>query len=805
MNASHEWLRDFVPAELSPREIRDLLTSRCATVEEMRPVRQDLGDIVIGRVVEAARHPESDHLWVTKVDAGQGELLDVICGAPNVTVGTSYPFAPVGATLPGGLKIEKRKIRGVVSNGMLCSAQELRLAGQQPTGNSQQRVDEGILALEIDASPGASFMETVGAGDTLFVVDVMPNRPDLLSHRGIAREIAAASGIPLREFAGEPWRDAKDPAALPRTEAGKGETGGVTVGIEDRDGCTRYAAVIIRGVRVGPSPEWLSRRLTAIGARPINNVVDATNYMLHGYGQPMHAFDLAKLGRTVVVRTAKPGEKLVTLDGVERTLRESMTVIAGADDAEAIAGVIGGKGSEVTDATTDVLLEVAIFDPRGVRAARRALGISTDASYRFERHVDSASVPVLAARGASLIASLTGGRVEHEGVDIHPSPRERERVSVRPARASALIGDPIPAAAIAGYLSSVGFELSENSAELICTTVPGWRSDVTAEVDLIEEIARLHGYDRISTELRPFRPGESPDAPLWLVERRVREALVAEGLLEARPMPFVAEGRGTDIRVRNPLAENEAYLRSSILETLARRAEHNLGHMQGEVRLFEIGTVFARGDGDRPDEKRHVAALIMGDRRPRHFTESKPPACDLWDAKWIAEVIAVAAFGVDDLKFDMSEDSARLTVSANGLAIGFVTGVPLDAPAWATPAFGVELDLSNAALPASHRTAAKPLPATPAVQVDLALVVPDDLPATRLAEVIRVHAGELLERLELFDEFRGQGLDKGQRSLAWRLTFRHPERTLRDKEIDARRTKLLKELEGELGVRQRTS
>ncbi|HUG05562.1 MAG TPA: phenylalanine--tRNA ligase subunit beta [Candidatus Limnocylindria bacterium] len=795
MNASFEWLRDFVPTELSPREVRDALTTRCATVEEMRPVRQDLGDIVIGRVVEAARHPESDHLWITKVDAGKGELLDVVCGAPNVTAGTAYPFAPVGATLPGGLMVEKRKIRGQLSNGMLCSARELGLGLDH----------ESILALDTDAEAGASFLEIVGAGDTLFVVDVLPNRPDLLSHRGIARELAAASGTPLQEFAGEPWAGVEGGAALPRAESASAATGGVTVSIDDSEGCTRYAAVVIRGVRVAPSPEWLSRRLAAIGARPINNVVDATNYMLHGYGQPMHAFDLAKLGGRVSVRRAKAGEKLVTLDGVERTLRESTTVIAGADRAEAIAGVIGGKGSEVSDATTDILLEVAIFDPKRVRAVRRALGISTDASYRFERHVDPESVPVLAAKGAALIASLTGGRVDDPGVDLHPAPRERERVSVRPARAAAVIGDPIPHGMMGYYLSSVGFNLTENSADLICTTVPSWRSDVTSEVDLIEEIARLHGYERISTDLRPFRLGESPDAPLWLVERTVREALVAEGLLEARPMPFVAEGRGTDIRVRNPLAENEAYLRSSILETLARRAEHNLGHMQGDVRLFEIGTVFARGEGDRPAESRHVAALIMGDRRPRHFTESKPPACDLWDAKWVAEVIALAAFGVGDLKFNMSTDSSRLAVTANGAEIGFVTEVALDSPAWAAPAFGVELDLGNATLPEAGRKPTRALPATPAVQVDLALVVPDDLPAARLAASIRAHAGDLLEHLELFDEFRGHGVEQGQRSLAWRLTFRHPQRTLRDKEIDARRTKLLKALEGELGVRQRTS
>lgn len=793
MNASLEWLRDFVAADVGAKEVRDLLTARCATVEEMRPVRQDLADIVIGRVVEATRHPESDHLWITKVDAGRKDLLDVVCGAPNVAAGRSYPFAPVGATLPGGLKIEKRKIRGQLSNGMLCSARELGLGTDH----------EGILALDTDASPGASFLESVGAGDTVFVVDVNPNRPDLLSHRGIAREIAAATESKLREFEGEPWSVAGTPAELASARGASGNADGATITIEDGDGCSRYAAVIIRGARVAASPEWLSRRLAAIGARSINNVVDVTNYMLHGYGQPMHAFDLGKFGPTLTVRRAREGEKLVTLDGVDRTLKGAMTVIASADRAEAVAGVIGGKGTEVSEATTDVLLEVAIFDPRRVRATRRTLGISTDASYRFERHVDAESVPALAARAAALIAALTGGRVAG-GIDVYPSPRAAQCVSVRPRRASLLIGDPVPASAMAGYLSSVGFDVTETT-DVITTKVPSWRSDVTAEVDLIEEIARLHGYDRISTELRPFRPGESPDAAMWLVEKRVRDALVAEGLLEARPMPFVAEGRGTDIRIRNPLAENEAYLRGFILETLARRAEYNLARMQGDVRLFEIGTVFVPGKEERPAELQHVGVLLMGDRRPRHFTESKPPSLDLWDAKWIAEVIVRAAFGPGAIKFHRrSSPGPLLTVAFNNESVGQIGPVPLDAPAWAAPAWGVEIRLSGA-LVTAETSVARALPATPAVQLDIALITPDDLPAAEVAETIRTYAGDLLESLELFDEFRGPGVDSGHRSLAWRLTFRHPERTLRDKEIDARRSKLLRALEGELGVRQRTS
>src|SRR5688500_18536548 len=358
MNASYSWLKDFVDFDLSPTELRDLLTARCATVEEVVALREDLAAIVVGKVVEAARHPNSDHLWVTRVDSGTGELHHVVCGAPNVTVGALYPFARVGSTLPGGLTIEKRKIRGQVSEGMLCSARELGLGTDH----------EGILALEIDAQPGARFLDVMNVGDTRLVVDVLPNRPDLLSHEGLAREIAAATGATLH-------RPHHPPAALYRGgEPVKKKA--IEVVVEDVEGTPRYMTAVIRGVKVGPSPEWLASRVEAAGARSISNVVDVTNYMLHGFGQPMHAFDLAKIeGGRVVVRRAKPGEALQTLDGVDRKLDDSITVIADAGKASAIAGVIGGKGSEVTESTTDILLEVAAFDPQRVRATRRKLGL----------------------------------------------------------------------------------------------------------------------------------------------------------------------------------------------------------------------------------------------------------------------------------------------------------------------------------------------------------------------------------------------------------------------------------------------
>lgn len=814
MNASYAWLQSIVPTSLTAEELRDLITARCCTVDELVRLREDLRDVVVGLVVEAARHPDSDHLWVTRVDAGREELLDVVCGAPNVRAGRKYPFAPAGSTLPGGLKLEKRKIRGALSNGMLCSARELGLSDEHG----------GILELETAAAPGTPFLAAVPVGDVRVVIDVTPNRPDLLSHLGIAREIAAATGAPLAL----PPVPGAEAVRVPQPEraARTATAGGIDVVLDDPAGCPRYMGVVVRGVTVRPSPDWLAQRIGAVGGRPINNVVDITNYLLHELGQPMHAFDAARLaGSTVVIRKARAGEKLLTLDGVERTLDESMTVIADRDRATAIAGVMGGAESEVGESTTDVFLEVAHFDPSAVRRARRALGLSTDASYRFERGVDPDLPPRALARAVEMLVALAGGRVDGAPVDLYPSPRERTRIVLRPARVARVLGVKLDAGEIADQLGSVGFVCERSGAEL-AVEVPGWRPDVTLEVDLIEEVARLRGYDSFPDEVRPFRPGTVPDSPVEVATRRVRERLVGLGLLEARPLPFVAGGAEGWVRVANPIAENESYLRRSVVETLARRTEHNLAHMNRDVRLFEVGSAFLPSTGALPREELRVGAVVMGHRRPPHWTEVRPPDYDEWDAKGLGEEIARAGFPgaqVELLPADPAS-GALWAIMVDGEPRGEVRRVTLDAPVWAAPAFGVELTLLDiesevVAAPGESRYVSpgarvlrqapvvryRPLPSTPAAEFDLALLVPNDMPAARVEEVLRRGAGELLERVVLFDEYRGDSVPAGFRSLAWRLTFRHPERTLREKEIAGRREKLLRTLEGELGVRQRTT
>ena len=877
MNVSYAWLKSFVDFDLDPRALRDLLTERVVTVDEVVPLRADLAPIVIGRVVEAERMPGSDHLTVTKVDAGTGELLDVVCGAPNVQAGRSYPFAPVGTAMPNGMKIERRKIRGFVSAGMLCSARELGL------GDDHQ----GIMELDIDARPGTPFLKALPVGDTRLVLDVTPNRPDLLSHLGVAREIAAAFGKDIGRLVNTGARDFVDmptpeqdammrrllnelPAALSgerldassiaqavtsvvgdKTEAAvslaeavrtmpdrprhrgptEGKTGDVRVVLEDAQGAPRYCGVVIRGVKIGPSPQWLVDRIISVGGRAINNVVDATNFMLHGFGQPMHAFDVSKLAeKTVIVRRARPGERLVTLDGVERTLTPAMTVIADAERAQALAGIMGGRDSEVTEETTDIFLEVANFDPRSTRATRRALGMSTDASFRFERGVDIEWTPFWLARAVALITLVAGGSAEDEA-DLYPEPRVTTPLRLRVSRIARVLGAPMTGKEAVALLRSIGFMVETvpgtemlHGDEELTVVAPSWRVDILQEVDLIEEVARLHGYGAFSSELRPFRVGTVPDAPIELLASRLRALLAHAGLYEVRPMPFVSGGEG-HVRVRNPLAENEAFLRRSILESLARRAEYNLSHMQGDVRLFEVGNVFGPSGSRLPHEEVRVGALIMGARRPPHFTEPRPPSFDEWDAKGLAEQIVESAFPRTSPTFVPGSGDRLWEIQVDGRAVGYISRVALDAPVWAAPAFGVEITLevvssADVAPPGKSAYGAesdgaprgpaavtkfRPLPVTPAAVFDLALLVPYDTPVVKVEEVIRKHAGDLLESLVIFDEFRGAGLPASVRSVAWRLTFRHAERTLRDKEVTGRREKLLRALEEELGVRQRTS
>jgi phenylalanyl-tRNA synthetase beta chain len=566
---------------------------------------------------------------------------------------------------------------------------------------------------------------------------------------------------------------------------------------------------VIRGVKVVPSPAWLSARLQAVGQRPINNIVDATNYILFEINQPMHAFDLAKLrGPAVVVRRAKPDERIVTLDGVARKLNAEMTAICDAERPQIVAGVMGSAESEVTESTTDIVLEAAYFQPTRIRRTRRALGISSESSYRFERGIDMLALPDAMGRAIDLIRAIAGGELREPPLDLWPEPQKPRSVFLRAERVGHLLGVPIPRKEVEQYLSSVGFVVAPRD-ERMAVQIPGWRPDVTREVDLIEEVARLRGYDTFPDELRPYRPTTVPEAPSETTLRYIRKQLVqaGSGLLEARTLPLGPANSPDAVPVQNPLSAEDAYLRERILPGLVRRVEHNWSMGNRDVRLFEVGTVFKKGSGFRPEEELHLGLVLTGARHPPHWTEEKLPDMDIWDLKHHFELaVEVAA---PSCTIQPAPGGAGWVAAKDGTGQVWGSAMPLDAdaPKWAAPLWGLEIRIAVAQPPVVRY---RPLPTQPPVVRDLSLVLPAGVVAAAVEAVLRREGGSLLERLEVLDEYRGPGLPGGEgggtRGVTWRCTFRDPKgaRTLTDREVDALLNQMLNALEAQLHVRRRS-
>lgn len=802
MNVSTRWLRALAPEmDADSDTLAAALARHGFPVEGMTRRAEGLGDIVVGRVVEAGPHPNADRLSLCQVDAGTGELLSVVCGAPNVRSGGTYPFIPVGGVLPGGMKIRKAKIRGERSNGMLCSARELELG-----------VDHsGILELRGDHAPGTPFLEAVALeGDTLMDVEVTANRGDLLSHVGVAREVApgGVSAIALSEIPGAP--------ELPEVEWLQGETevevGGVTVRIDDPEHCRRFTGAVIRGVEVGPSPDWLQARLRSIGARPINNVVDATNYVLFELGQPTHAYDLAELrGDVAVARRAWAGEEVRTLDGEEYTLTDEMLVIADAERTVDIAGIMGEESSSVTESTTDLFVECAAFEPAQIRRTKKELGIVSDAGYRFERWVDPTGQRRALRRVVEIILATAGGEVHPVLADVHPRPWTPPALQLRLSRVEQLLGVAFDAEAVIGLLSPLGFEVEAgDDDDTLTVTVPGWRGyDVTREVDLIEEIARRHGYDAFPETAGPHRPNTVPDHPLFQLEDDLRRMLAGRGLFEAQTPAFVPETEG-DVHLRNPLSAEEPVLRGALLPSLLRRVEYNLARGVRDVRLFELATAFAAGEpGAAPHEEPRVAAVLTGRRTPRHWS-AEGEALDLWDLKGLLG--AVVRRVRPDARLEPGAPGGGHLVPALGFTVvegdevvgqgGVVNPRSVDTPPWAGEVLGLEVSL-----PAEPRRRRDPsyrrLPAHPSVSRDLALLVPVTVSAAAIETAARSAGGALLREMEPFDLYEGEGLPDDVRSLAWRFRFRAPDRTLTDDEVEEALRAIVDRLGEELGVHVR--
>lgn len=797
MKVSLRWLKELAPSiEGSAEEVARRITDTAVPVEEVRWLGAGIDELVVGRVQKISEHPRADRLVICHVDIGEDDPVQVVTGAPNVREGAFYPFVGVGQTLPGGQEIKKVKLRGEPSEGMLCSERELGVGRDQ----------SGILELVGEFAPGQPVLDALGLDDHRLELEITPNRPDLLGHWGVAREVAPGGVADLRL---PDFTEARDETLRIDAAETEGSTGGVSVRIEDPDGCPRYMGAVIRSARVAPSPEWLASRLRAVGVQPINNVVDATNYVLTELNQPLHAFDLATLkGPAIVIREARKGESLRTLDGKDRELEPGMLVIADADDPCALAGVMGGEASEVGEETTDIFLECAYFDPKRVRGTATGLGLDTEASYRFERGIDPEGLPLALRRLVDLILAIAGGEVDGQGVDVYPRPSARRTLSLRPGRVRQVLGVELDQETIIGCLEPLGFEIASGDSGALTVGVPTWRPDVEREVDLIEEVARRHGYGSFPDEMRAFRPAHTAEDPYRGINERLRELLVGEGFLEAMTVPFGSEREG-DVRLLNPLSERENHLRRDLLTGLVHRLEYNFARGQRDVRLFEIGTAFSRSGGPLPDEHVRLAAAWTGARRPPHWSEPDRADFDLWDAKSLFTAAAHLAAPGTEIRPLQSGDGASAppdleeafaAMGADGQMLGWAGRVApdrLDAPPWAGAVWGFEIEI----VPGRREPVTyKRLPIYPAAERDIALIVPKSTLAAEVERTILDAAPDILEGLRVFDVYEGENIPDGTRSLAWRLRFRSPERTLTDEEVDSALVRITASLREELDV-----
>lgn len=788
MKVSLLWLKEFVDFTDSPAEIAALLLRQGFEVAAVTPVGGPVSGVVVAQVESAQKHPNADKLKLCEVFDGVARH-QVVCGAPNVEAGKKYPFARLGAKLPDGLVIEKRPLRGIESHGMLCSARELGLGADH----------SGLYTLPADAVVGQDITETLALNDVILEIEVTPNRPDALSHWGLAREISAGLGKPMRE----PKADL--PATVKRTGLVK---------VEEPVLCDRYIARVLEGLTVGPSPLWLQLRLERCGIRSINNLVDVTNYVLLEYGHPLHVFDRARLaGGGVTVRLGRPSEKLECLDGVTRDV-DGVLVIADGQGPVAAAGVMGGQSSAVLDATREVLLESARFQPAQVRRSRGRLNISTESSYRFERGTDFDMADRASRRAASLILSLAGGTLTGEE-DIHGDRPKTVAIPVPHEKLQRLLGLPVTMAETKSALESLGFQC-EVRESLLRVTPPVHRLDVREIADVVEEVARRIGYDRIPGRVRAAASGGTPSTMVRSLALKGRERLMGLGFWEAAQSGLVPRslwdrlcGLGAERppEVSNPLSLTGECLNPSLLVNLLVCLSGNVRRGNLNARLFETARVFHRGSGG-VEEADHLAWVATGQDRADHWRFHSRPL-EVWDARGWAKFI-LKDWRLTSVKFEASRlpflhPAESQTILLGETSLGFYGRLhPRQAEAWelSPDTFVGELNLSLAATGKFLEVKHAALSRQPALVRDFSLVFPETVSWSSV--VFWIHRScEWVEGVELFDVFTGKGLAEGTRSLAFRVTFRHPDRTVSDAEAHALHERVLSGLGKEFGAHLR--
>ncbi len=797
MLISLNWLRDYVDLPETVEALCERLTLLGLEIEKVTRSGEGIDKVVVGQVLSVERHPDADKLSVCRTDVGQGEPLQIVCGATNMKPGDKVPTALVGATLPGGFEIGRRKMRGVESFGMMCSAREL--------GMGEDHM--GLLILPEDAPIGQDIRTYLGLDDAILEIEVTPNRGDWASMIGVARELAAWFGRELRLPPAAPAEGPKPVREL------------TSVTIEDPEGCPRYIARVIEGVKVGPSPEWMARRLTAAGMRPINNVVDVTNYVLMETGHPLHAFDYDRLAENrIVVRRARAGERITTLDGEQRALTPDMLVIADAENPQAVAGVMGGADSEVTGATTRVLLESAVFQPSLIRRTARTLGLVTEAAQHFQRGADWNMAEYAINRAADLVLQLAGGILAAGLWDAAPCPPRTVYVPLRHHRAVSFLGVDIPPESQRETLRRLGFEPESGDDTSTTFRVPSWRiHDVSMETDLLEELARFYGYDRLPETLPPVRANAMNFAPHDEPQERARRFLADRGLTEVFSWTFSApalverSGLPTDyarmVTLSNPLTENHAAMRTSLVPGLLSIAERNARRGITGLAVFELGPVFRVPENGAvtpdflPDESPTLGILLGGNTSPHWASPARP--YDLYDLKGIVETLAgwlghEPRFRPMETPWPLFTSGQAAEVLLNDQVVGYLgavssrVGKAFDLP------FGcyvAEIDL-RALFDAPSRPAQfRELPAFPPSPRDLAVLVDRTTPAGDLLDAVREKGGALLRDARVFDVYTGRQVPPDKKSVAISLVFQSPERTLTDADTQQAFDRIVRHLE----------
>lgn len=797
MRISLNWLKEYVDLNVDVDTLARQMTMLGLEIEAIERPGAEVSQVYIGKILSIEPHPDADKLVVCKTDTGGPEPLQIVCGAKNMKVGDKVPTAIVGATLPGGFEIGRRKMRGIESQGMMCSVRELGLGDEH----------EGLMILPpTDEYPiGADAKALLGLDDVVFDIEVIPNRGDWASMIGVARELAALHGKPLR--IPEIVLREEDPPASSLS----------SVTNDAPDLCPRYIGRVLSNVKIGPSPAWLCRRLEAAGQRPINNVVDITNYVLMETGHPLHAFDYEKLAENrIVVRRAASGETMQTLDDETRALNPDMLVIADAKAGQAVAGIMGGGDSEVGETTTKIFLESAVFKPGSIRSTSRALGLITESSQRFQRGADPEMAEYAINRAAMLMQELAGATLHAGLLDAYPAPFPKREVTLRYERTGLLLGTDIPPETQRNALVSLGFEIIAQNDASVTFGIPSWRHDVAQEADLIEEVARLFSYDNIPVTLPQAHRNEMIFAPQDATIRALRRYLAGLGLTEffnwtfSNPelvrMASLPEEAMDMVALANPLSEKQATMRSSLVPGMLQNVAYNLNHGVDNLAAFEIGPIYKPLTGkDLPEQIERLAIMLTGEAEPAHWSRPGRPA-DFYDIKGYAQ--AVFAFFDLEPEFQKSDYPVlqpgqaieiRLRNGMAGLAgkvcAGVLKAFDIDSEVYLLEIYLDKLLQQEVPVPRFES-----IPAFPPSRRDMALLIDKDIEAGNLLKTIRANGGKLLKSVEVFDVYEGGQIPNGKKSVALKLVFQAEDRTLTDADTDKAYNKILKQVQNDFGV-----